>query len=84
MLVSGAPERIQNHANEILEVAHDILKLMMKFKNPVTKKHILIRIGNFFFTILFCPQSMFVNRLSHWTSSIWCRRNSNASLLLIW
>ena len=52
MIVSGVPDRIPNHASEILEMAIDMLVLINTIRDPVSGSPMRIRIG----TLIFCFQ----------------------------
>ena len=45
MVVSGLPERTDNHASEIVEMAFDMLDNITTLNNPVTKEPMKIRVG---------------------------------------
>ena len=51
MIVSGAPERIPNHAFEILSMAVEMLALINTMRDPTNGNPMKIRIGNI---IYFC------------------------------
>jgi hypothetical protein len=46
MIVSGAPERIPNHACEILSMAVDMLALINTMRDPTNGNTMKIRLGN--------------------------------------
>jgi hypothetical protein len=46
MIVSGAPERIPNHACEILAMAVDMLALINTMRDPTNGNPMKIRLGN--------------------------------------
>jgi hypothetical protein len=46
MVVSGVPERIPNHATEIIEMGTDMIAEISLLKNPISGKAIMIRVGN--------------------------------------
>jgi hypothetical protein len=54
MIVSGAPERTPNHANEILEMAFDMLALINTLRDPISGKPMKIRIGKIILKFKFC------------------------------
>ena len=45
MVVSGLPERTDNHAAEIVDMAFDMLDNITTLNNPVTKEPMKIRVG---------------------------------------
>jgi len=45
MVVSGLPERTNNHAVEIIDMAFDMLAAIATLKNPATGESMMIRIG---------------------------------------
>jgi class 3 adenylate cyclase len=45
MIVSGLPECNPNHANDIIEMAFDMLNTIVSLINPATGKPMEIRIG---------------------------------------
>ncbi|CAF1441756.1 unnamed protein product, partial [Rotaria sordida] len=45
MLVSGLPERAQNHATEIIDMAFDMLDAIITVSNPINNEKFKIRIG---------------------------------------
>ena len=46
MVVSGLPERTNNHALEIVEMAFDMLNAIATLPNPATGEPMKIRVGN--------------------------------------
>ena len=46
MIVSGAPERIPNHACAILGMAVEMLALINTMRDPTNGKPMKIRLGN--------------------------------------
>ena len=47
MVVSGLPERTDNHASEIVEMAFDMLDNIALVTNPVTTEPLKIRVGKY-------------------------------------
>jgi class 3 adenylate cyclase len=45
MVVSGLPERTDNHATEVMEMAFDMLAAISTLRNPATGEAMMIRIG---------------------------------------
>lgn len=45
MVVSGLPERTNNHAYEIIEYAFDMLNAIATIPNPATGEPMRIRVG---------------------------------------
>ena len=51
MVVSGLPERSNNHATEIIEMGFDMLIAISTLLNPATSKPLMIRVGKCAFII---------------------------------
>jgi len=45
MVVGGVPNRINNHAIEVVKMAFSMLEQISQMQNPVTQKSIKMRIG---------------------------------------
>ena len=45
MVVSGLPERTNSHANEIIDMAFDMLNNISQLINPATNEPMKIRVG---------------------------------------
>ena len=45
MVVSGLPERNNNHATEIIEMGFDMLIGISTLMNPASNKSLMIRVG---------------------------------------
>jgi hypothetical protein len=48
MVVSGLPEKTDNHAIEIIEMGFDMLAAISTLRNPATGETMMIRLGNYY------------------------------------
>ena len=86
MVVSGLPERTNNHAIEIIEMAFDMLNAISTLINPATNVPMQIRVGKKIFPSranspreTFIRRSLFHQRCSLGSCCGWCRRIKNVN-----
>lgn len=83
MVVSGAPEKDQNHAEKVCDMALDMVEAITDLKDPSTGQLICFVL---FSLLMFVDRKPFTysRRCSFWSRRGWYRWSQNATLLPFW